>query len=143
MQVTYMLGRMGSEDDAGRAQARAAVQDALSALGWTYQDLADRAGVSVETVRNFIAGRRWPRMGKQWRIEDELGWERGRITAIVRANEHIRNIEAVQAAEAQAAHTDPGLTLDLSELSKGDRHKLWALYYDLLEERRRQQQETM
>ena len=96
----------------------------------TYQLLADLAKVHVDTVRDLITGRRWPRPGKQWQIEDALGWERGRIAALARDG------ELEMAGGAPEAEADSDLLLDLSVLPAGDRHRMWALYYDLVEKQR-------
>lgn len=85
-----MLSGMSQDDagrDYGRAHARAAVEDAMNAKGMTVQNLADEAGVWVGSVRGFLDASSWPRARSLWRIEDALGWQRGRIAAIVRENE--------------------------------------------------------
>lgn len=139
------MGNVG--EDYGRAHARAVVEDALRAVGMTYANFADEAGLSVDTVRDFITGQRWPRARKQWQMEDALGWPRGRIDTIAREYDVVTD-ERIQSAgmsdrppghlPALESAPEPQLTVDLTELTVGNRHKVWALYYDLLEEQRRQ-----
>lgn len=132
------MGDVG--EDYGRAHARAVVEDALRAAGMTYANFADEAGLSVDTVRDFITGQRWPRARKQWQMEDALGWPRGRIDTIAREYDVVTEDGGDQPpgqARSLESAPEPQPTVDLSELTVGNRHKVWALYYDLLEEQRR------
>lgn len=95
----------------------------MHARGWEAPQLAARAGISVETVRDFLAGRRWPRAGKRSQIESALGFAQGRIAEI---------------ADTAEPEGDPvRLALDRTELSPADRYQVLALYLELLHRTRR------
>lgn len=95
----------------------------MHARGWESPQLAARAGISVETVRDFLAARRWPRAGKRSAMETALGWAQGRIAEI---------------ADTAEPEGDPvRLALDRSELHPEDRYQVLSLYLELLHRRRR------
>lgn len=52
--------------------SREQVAGARAMLGWKQSDLADRAGVSVSTIKDYEAGRRTPREDSLKRIQDAL-----------------------------------------------------------------------
>lgn len=120
--------------DYGRAHARAAVEDAINSAEMTPQQFADLAGVFVDTVRDFLNGSTWPRAKSLWRMEEALGWPRGRISAIVR-NYDVIDDDSVRFP----AVLDPELIRALSELSESNRLRVWAEVKDLLEDQRRKQ----
>lgn len=100
----------------------------MNAAGLTYQTLADLTGVSVDTVRDFMTGERWPRTSSQWKIEEQLHWPRGRITALAREFQEMaegagrRGPKAVRSA----------VTIDLSPLPAEDQRKVLDVFYDLI-----------
>lgn len=106
------------EEERARVAA-AAVADAMESAGWTPQLLADAAMVDVTAVRDFISGRRWPRVKTRNSIERALEWPVGRIAQIA-------------AGQARSRPRDPQTTLDLSRLSEPDRYEVLALYHRLL-----------
>ena len=107
-----------------RHAAAAAVREAMHAKNWEAPQLAARAQISVETVRDFLAARRWPRSGKRSAMEAALGWEQGRIAAI---------------AEDALPVGDPvQLALDRTELSADDRYEVLTVYLRLLHRSRRE-----
>ena len=56
------------------------MRDRIATLGWSHQRLADEAGVSYNTVNEFLTGRRaWPHPGTRRAIEAALGWSPGSI----------------------------------------------------------------
>lgn len=56
------------------------MHDRIATLGWSHQRLADEAGVSYNTVNEFLTGRRaWPHPGTRRAIEAALGWSPGSI----------------------------------------------------------------
>ena len=107
-----------------RQAAAAAVREAMQARGWEAPQLAAKAGISVETVRDFLAARRWPRAGKRADMERALGWEVGRISEI---------------ADTAEPEGDPvRLALDRSELRPEDRYAVLSVYLELLHRARRE-----
>lgn len=127
------VGDLGK--DYGRAHARAAVEDAINSSEMTPQQFADLAGVFVDTVRDFLNGNTWPRARSLWRMEEALGWPRGRISQIVRNYEVIDDDSPAR----WPAIVDPELIQALSELSESNRLRVWAEVKDLLEDQRRKQ----
>lgn len=127
------MGDLGK--DYGKAHARAAVEDAINAAELTRQQFADLARVFVDTVSDFLNGKSWPRSRSLWRMEDALGWPRGRIAAIA------RNYEVISDDDAPAWPTElePELITLLSQLSESNRLRIWAEVRDLLDEQRRKQ----
>ena len=102
-----------------RQAAAASVREAMRTRGWGSPQLAARANIGVETVRDFLACRRWPRTGKRAAMEAALGWDTGRIQAL--------------ANEAMPEPGDPvRLALDRSPLSDRDRYEVLALYLERL-----------
>ncbi len=108
-----------------RQAAAAAVREAMDAQGLEAPQLAALADISVETVRDFLACRRWPRTAKRNAIERQLGWDAGRIAAIARATERsMGNRDPVQAA------------LDQTELDPDERYEVLSFYLEVLNRRR-------
>ncbi len=119
-------------DTEQRRAAASAVAEAMDAEGWNAEQLAENADIGVQTVRDFLFGRRWPRMAKRHAIEDALGWETGTIAKI-----------ASQAAKRDASDEDMSrdpvvAALDRSELSAGERYELVSHYLEILHRRSQQ-----
>ncbi|MDI1289365.1 MAG: helix-turn-helix transcriptional regulator [bacterium] len=62
-----------------RAFAIAGVRQRMGTLRVSPTELARKAGIDPGTVRDFLAGNRWPQMSKLAAIEDALGWATGSI----------------------------------------------------------------
>lgn len=57
-----------------------AVRRGLRDLGARTQlEMAGKAGIDVQTLRDFLSGRRWPQYRTLDKLEDALGWEPGHI----------------------------------------------------------------
>ncbi len=109
-----------------RRTAAAAVRQAMDSAGLEAPQLAALADISVETVRDFLACRRWPRTSKRNAMEKQLGWEPGRIAAVARQASAAVERDPVQAA------------LEQTELSTEERLEVLGLYLDILARHRRQ-----
>lgn len=85
--------------EAGRARAREAVATELRRRGATPRQLALQAGLSGDTVNDFLNGVRWPRSGSLGKIEAFFGWAPG----------HLDRVEGDDGATEEAAGSaDPG-----------------------------------
>jgi transcriptional regulator with XRE-family HTH domain len=73
---------MARPTDAGKAAAGRAVRIRRGDHGWTQQELADKAEISVDTVSDLEAGRRWPWTRTIRALEMALGLERGELDRI-------------------------------------------------------------
>jgi transcriptional regulator with XRE-family HTH domain len=51
-------------------------------LDLTRQAVAERAGVTPDTVGDFLAGRRWPQNASLLRIENALEWPVGHLVRV-------------------------------------------------------------
>lgn len=56
-------------------------------LDLTRQALAERAGVTPDTVGDFLAGRRWPQNASLLRIENALDWPTGYLVRVASGDE--------------------------------------------------------
>jgi transcriptional regulator with XRE-family HTH domain len=57
-------------------------------LGWSDGRLAEEAGLSFNTVAEFLAGKRdWPRSSTRRAIEGALGWAPGALERIASGSE--------------------------------------------------------
>lgn len=92
-------------------KAREAVLDELAARGIAKNAFAKAAGVDPATLRDFLAGRRWPQSPTQVKIEDALGWDRGTLDRIARG--------VVDAPVGDSHHTG-GVLLDVDESAYAD-----------------------
>lgn len=111
-----------------RQAAAAAVREAMHARGWEAPQLAARSHISVETVRDFLAARRWPRAGKRSQMEAALGWQQGRIAEI---------------ADSSQPLGDPvAMALERTDLNAEDRYAVLTLYLELLQRSRRRESEA-
>lgn len=102
--------------------------------GWTMGELAEGAGIGLSTVRDLIAGRRWPRVAKRNALEETLGWDTGRIAAIARGTAAAADSPAMQSIRGDG---DPvRRALEQSELNETNRYTLLTIYLDLLHKQR-------
>jgi transcriptional regulator with XRE-family HTH domain len=62
--------------------ATSAVKRAIAATGLTREQFASSAGISANTLRTFLNGQRWANTATLSKIEDALGWPRGRAEDI-------------------------------------------------------------
>lgn len=108
-----------------RRAAAAAVRESMDAAGLEAPQLAALADINVETVRDFLACRRWPRTAKRNAIERQLGWEPGRIAAIARQASEQKRRDPVQVA------------LDQTDLSADERYEVLSFYLEVRNRRRR------
>jgi hypothetical protein len=73
-----------------REALQAAIQQRLVERGWTREEFADRAGISLSTVRNLLVStdpdRQW-RKSIQRSVEDALGWRRGAFQSLMDTGE--------------------------------------------------------
>jgi transcriptional regulator with XRE-family HTH domain len=104
----------------------------MNAKGMTLQNLADEAGVFVGTVRDFLSGGRWPRARSLWKIEDALGWQRGRIATIARDYEVITEDGPRNRSPLLAE-----LLADIDRLNENNQLRILVQVRDLLEEQDR------
>lgn len=71
--------------DAGRGLAISAVLARMRTRRiYDGKALADQANLDADTVRDFLNGERWPRVGTLSKIEQTLGMEAGEISALGR-----------------------------------------------------------
>lgn len=115
-------------DAEGRARAGAAVEEARNTANLTRAELAKLAGVSVDTIRDLINGKRWPWPGSRRSIEKALEWEPGRLSAIARQDQ-----EGPGILGAGPGRSD--MVIDLSDLSDADRYEVLAFYHRKIQER--------
>jgi lambda repressor-like predicted transcriptional regulator len=101
--------------DAGRRRARDAVATELRRRGVTPRRLALQAGLSGDTVNDFLNGVRWPRSGSLGKIEAFLGWPPGHLDRV--GAEQGTADEPVEPADSAVAGVlldiDPAVFADL------------------------------
>lgn len=112
-------------DPEGRRRAGTAVEEARNAANMTRGDLADQAGVSIDTIRDLVSGKRWPWPGSRQRIEQALHWPPGRLTQIATGD---------TTPHAQPDADSGDMQLDLTALTPTNRYKVLAYYHERLEE---------
>lgn len=62
-----------------------ALRERRKTLGLTQEQLADRAGMHVATIKDYEAGREYTRFPKSWNaLEPELGWAAGSALATLK-----------------------------------------------------------
>lgn len=83
-QSSLMMDGMDDRpEEAGHKMAAGAVRRGLRDLGARRQaDMAAKAGIDVQTLRDFLSGRRWPQYRTLEKLENALGWEPGAIRRI-------------------------------------------------------------
>lgn len=75
-----MAGMDDRPGEAGHKIAANAVRQGLRDLGARTQiEMAAKAGIDVQTLRDFLSGSRWPQYRTLEKLEDALGWEPGHI----------------------------------------------------------------
>lgn len=70
-------------DNAGLIALGRAVEDRISWLGWTYQEVQDRGGLGRAALRELINGRRAPRMRSLSELDDILGWPKDTAVGVL------------------------------------------------------------
>jgi len=98
------------------ARLGAAIVAARKARGWSQQDLADASGVSLSTVQNFEAARRFRRVPTTLKqIEAALEWETGSGLEIAQGGEPRLLKTATPRVGPHDADTIEMSTLDLDD----------------------------
>lgn len=98
--------------EAGKTKARQAAWGLMTMRNWTIGDLASHAGADPATVGDFLAGKRWPRVGTLGKIEDALEMTRGTLAAL--GEEQSIPGESPSPASTLGAATDSELTSELT-----------------------------
>ncbi|WP_454044384.1 helix-turn-helix domain-containing protein [Cellulosimicrobium sp. Marseille-Q8652] len=106
--------------ESSRQTAIEMVRVAMSERGLTAASLSRDTGVHVDTIRDFVNGKRWPRAASLRKIEDNFGWATGYIDRVARGVE--------QADVTAGANTGHGVYLDvdpkvLEDLSPEEREE--------------------
>lgn len=120
-------------DTEQRHAAADAVREAMDVQGWNAEQLAENADIGVGTVRDFLFGRRWPRMAKRHAMEDALGWEPGTIAKI--AHQARR---AISDDDEDRADDPVVVALERSKLTSDERWELISHYLQILRRRNEQ-----
>lgn len=110
----------------GKERAAKVARDAMEARGWSYGDVAEQAGIpDPATVREFMAGERWPWPQTRGKLESALGLPDGAL-------------EEAATARSDDEH-DPLLwaIANHPQLSRADKSELETHYFRLLEARDR------
>lgn len=105
----------------------------MDVQGWNAEQLAENADIGVGTVRDFLFGRRWPRMAKRHAMEDALGWEPGTIAKI--AHQARR---AISDDDEDRADDPVVVALERSKLTSDERWELISHYLQILRRRNEQ-----
>jgi hypothetical protein len=71
-----------STRDERRNLARQAVSAQMADRGINPTDVARQAKINPDTIGDFLAGTRWPKIGTQGKIERALNWPPGTISQI-------------------------------------------------------------
>lgn len=108
------------------SRERAARAYRLLTQGKDAAEIAQMAGIpDASTVRSFLNGMSWPRVGTRNRLEDAAGMERGELTLYARGDKVV-----------EAADRDPVVAaIQASPLSRANKRRLELAYLDMLEER--------
>lgn len=119
LEVSATLRTM-KHDQAGREKAAAAFRKRIGSR--SPQWIAEMAGIpDPATVRAFIDGESWPRSANRGKLETLAEMEPGELEAIARG-------------ETDGLGGDPVVTaIEGSALSRGDRHRLLSIYFDMLD----------
>lgn len=98
--------------DAGRRLAASAVLERMRAKKlYDGSALAAKAGVDPDTVRDFLAYRRWPRLGTLTKLEQTLGMSPGELVALGAGD--AARVAAHAAAPASAKTLDDASDVEL------------------------------
>lgn len=132
-----MLARMqqGQKERVGGA-----IAEAMEHAGMSSQELADLAEVRIETIRDILAGRTYPRQKTRNRIEEALSWDTGRIARI--ASDEPLGGPSGLAARAPTVEEQMEALLKRTELTRANQYRLMATYHELLEQQRKEHNET-
>jgi transcriptional regulator with XRE-family HTH domain len=106
----------------GRAAAAEYAAQAAARAGLSAAAVAQRANVDPGTVRDFLAGERWPWTSSRARIEKALDLKPGVLELIANGVQLDPDADPVEEA------------IKASELTRGNQHKLIGVYFDMLEE---------
>lgn len=114
-------------DQDGKRRAADFAQKRLGQLGWSTAYLATRAGVSEDTVRDFLRADRWPWEAKRNLMEEAMGMPRGTLERVAR-----------DSAVTDVVDGDPvEVAIQESELTRANQHKLIGMYLEMLDEQQR------
>lgn len=91
-------------------RARTTVATELRRRGVTPRQLALQAGLSTDTVNDFLNGVRWPRSGSLGKIEGFLGWPPGHLDRLGDGEEVV---EVPDGAVSGPPVDAPGVLLDI------------------------------
>lgn len=113
----------------GRLRAAEVYSRAVDELGLTPTEVARRGDIpDPDTVRDFMDGARWPQATTRAKLEKAIGWEAGSINALTRGEPPI----------SAAAGDRVIAAIEASALTRANRHRLIAAYYDMLEQQERE-----
>lgn len=103
------------------ARLATAIREARASLGWTQQQLAEQAQVSLATVQHLEAGKtRSRRPMSADRVATALGWASGSVDSLLAGGEPIPGGAPTEAPAAQGADALAGLSLRIRrELAAG------------------------
>lgn len=92
-------------------------------LRLTWEALADRAGVTAETVRAIRRGENLPSALTKEGLENALGWDRGSIDAIWSDGDPVVLADMIEPSSPSATAEGPSSTgsTDLAEIAAGVR----------------------
>lgn len=94
-----------------RERARQAVREEMTRQRITSADLARDTGLDYATVRDFVAGDRWPRSGTLAKIDEALNWTHGTLERIGRG---------LPLSDADVDQATVGVLLDIAPDAYGD-----------------------
>lgn len=100
--------------NSGQRRAADAVAAELADRGWTNTDLSQataerdtgKPGVDAGTIGDFLAYRRWPKIGTLGRFERAFGWEPGSLRLLALHGEEVKRIDERRETVSDPRNTD-------------------------------------